>query len=369
MAELIIPLVDLRAQYHSIRKEIDNALAEAISGSDFIKGRAVTQFEESFSNYIGTRHCVGCGNGTDALELIIKSLHIGAGDEVIVPALTWIASAEAVNNAGAEPVFADIRNDDFTIDAEQIDRFITKRTKAIIAVHLYGCPCDMDLIRKKAEKYGLFVIEDCAQAHGAEFKGKKVGTFGIAAAFSFFPSKNLGAFGDAGAVVTDSDELADKVRSLANHGQLHVRHYHRVIGRNSRLDTIQAAVLNVKLKYLDDWNDKRIAASDYYRSGLGSAASVIVPPAVQNRKHVYHIFSILSSGRDGLIERLKSNGIASGIHYPTPLPFLEAYRYKQHSPDDFPVASRIANEVLSVPIYPEITVSQLVRVCEAITGR
>ena len=261
----IIPLVDLRAQYLGIKEEIDRAINDCIVESNFIKGKKVTEFENAFSQYLGADYCVGCGNGTDALELILKSLNIGSGDEVIVPALTWIATAEAVNNVGAEPVFVDITTDTCIIDAGKIEEKVTKRTKAIIPVHLYGCPADMNQISRIGKKFRLFIVEDCAQAHGAEYFGKKVGTFGIASAFSFFPSKNLGAFGDGGAIVTNNQELANTVRKISNHGQLKTRHSHSIIGRNSRLDSIQASILNVKLPYLDKWNKNRIKASKYYQ--------------------------------------------------------------------------------------------------------
>ena len=359
-----IPLVDLRAQYLGIKEEIDGAINDCIAEGTFVKGQIVTEFENAFSKFLGIDWCVGCGNGTDALELILKSLNIGSGDEVIVPALTWIATAEAVNNVGAEPVFVDIKTDTYTLDAGKIENKITKRTKAIIPVHLYGCPADMNEITAIGRKYNLFIVEDCAQAHGAEYYGKKVGTFGIASAFSFFPSKNLGAFGDGGAVVTDNQELADTVRKISNHGQLKTRHSHSIIGRNSRLDTIQASILRVKLNHLNQWNNNRINAARFYKSKLKDIDALILPLVQNNKMHVYHLFVIRSKQRNELIEALSKNGIASGIHYPTPLPFLEAYNYKQHKPGDFPIATGISGEILSLPMYPEITTSQIDTICE-----
>lgn len=361
-----IPLVDLKAQYLSIKEEIDQAILKCLNDTNFIKGKAVSDFEHNFAEYIGVKHCIGCGNGTDALELILRALKIGSGDEVIVPALSWIATAEAVNNVGAEPVFVDIKPDDYTIDANEIVKAINSKTKAIIPVHLYGCPCDMDHIMEIAEKNRLFVIEDCAQAHGAEFMGKKIGSFGIASAFSFFPSKNLGAFGDSGAVITNDTTIADSVRMLTNHGQLKERHNHQIIGRNSRMDTIQATVLNIKIKYLDSWNQKRIDASKYYTDLLMEKCSVKLSEISAVKKHVYHIFSIRSENRDELMKKLTDSGISTGIHYPKPLPFLEAYKYKKHDQDDFPVASEITQEILSLPIYPEIEVSQIKKICSEI---
>ncbi len=361
-----IALVDLKVQYLELKDEIDQAISDCILGDNFIKGRIVTLFEKAFAKYLGTEYCIGCGNGTDALELILKSLHIGPGDEVIVPAFTWIATAEAVNNVGAEPVFADIDISDLTIDAKKIESKITKKTKAIIPVHLYGNPAEMDTITGIAKQHNLFVIEDCAQAHGAEYSGKKIGTFGIAASFSFFPSKNLGAFGDAGAVVTNNEELANSVRRISNHGQLATRHSHAIIGRNSRLDSIQAAILNVKLPHLDKWNDNRILASAYYRSKLRGIAELTLPNIKEDRKQVFHLFAVRTNRREELIDALTSDGIGSGIHYPVPLPFLEAYKYKHHKAGDFPVSEKVSGEILSLPMYPEIAKIQIDRICGSI---
>jgi len=361
-----IPLVDLKAQYVSIKTEIDNAINDCLSESNFIKGSAVGEFENDFARYLGADYCIGCGNGTDALEIILRSLNIGRGDEVLVPSLTWIATAEAVNNVGAEPVFVDINKDNFTIDAAKIEEKITSRSKAIIPVHLYGCPADMDEIIAIAGNKGLNVIEDCAQAHGAEYHGRKVGTFGIASAFSFFPSKNLGAFGDGGAVVTNNKLVTEKARMISNHGQLHTRHSHSLIGRNSRLDTIQASILKVKLKHLDIWNAKRIAASHYYKSKLTGNSNIMLPEYKQDRVHVFHLFVIKSPYRDVLTDAFDKKNISYGIHYPKALPFIEAYSYKNHKPEDFPESARVTNEIISLPLYPEITHIQIDSVCDLI---
>lgn len=361
-----IPLVDLKAQYLSIKEEIDDAITKCLNEGSFIKGKIVNDFEQNFAHYIGVDHCIGCGNGTDAIELILNALNIGRGDEVIVPALSWIATAEAVNNVGAEPVFVDVKLSDYTIDTSKIEKLINNKTKAIIPVHLYGCPCDMDDIMSIARKHKLFVIEDCAQAHGAEFNGKKIGSFGDASAFSFFPSKNLGAFGDSGAVITNDQKIADSVRMIANHGQLQQRHNHQVIGRNSRLDTIQASILNVKLKYLDAWNLKRIEASDHYKCNLKKLTSIHLSEYSSNKKHVFHIFSIQTSDRENIISKLTTANVATGIHYPTPLPLLEAYKYKGHCEKDFPVALKITREVLTLPLYPEISKAQIDKICSEI---
>jgi dTDP-4-amino-4,6-dideoxygalactose transaminase len=360
----MIPLVDLNAQYRSIKGEIDEAIKECITNGNFIRGKVVTDFEIAFADYLGVGNCIGCGNGTDALEIILKSLNIGPGDEVIVPALTWISTAEAVNNVGAEPVFVDVNPENYTIDFNKIEESITIRTKAIIPVHLYGCPADMNEIIKIAAGNGLFVIEDCAQAHGAEYFGKKVGSFGIASVFSFFPSKNLGAFGDAGAVVTNDNDLAEKVREISNHGQLIEKHKHFRIGRNSRLDSIQASVLKVKLNYLDEWNRKRQEAAKFYISRLKANNDLILPHPEQNKEHVYHLFVIRYQQREKIIQRLNAEKISWGIHYPRALPFTDAYKYKNHREEHFSVAGRITSEILSIPIYPEITDMQLITICE-----
>jgi dTDP-4-amino-4,6-dideoxygalactose transaminase len=360
----MIPFTDLYAQYESIKDEIDSAIKECITDSNFIKGKAVADFESAFAKYIGADHCIGCGNGTDALEIILKSLNIGRGDEVIVPALTWIASAEAVNNVGAEPVFADINPKNFTIDINRFEEKITKRTRAIIPVHLYGCPADMNEILAIARQHKLFVIEDCAQAHGAEYYGRKVGTFGVAAAFSFFPSKNLGAFGDAGAIVTNNAELANSARQIANHGQLNNKHRHLVVGRNSRLDSLQASILSVKLKFLDEWNSKRRNTASSYIARLKVSAGLQVPLSEDNKKHVFHLFVIRCKNRNAMIELLNEKNIAWGIHYPKAIPFLDAYAYKQHKTFDFKFAGILTEEILSIPIYPEISEEHVNAICD-----
>ena len=360
----MIPFVDLSAQYRSIKSEIDNAIKECIDETNFIKGKAVTVFERSFADYLGVDYCIGCGNGTDALEIILSALNIGSGDEVLVPALTWISTAEAVTNVGAEPVFVDIESQTYTIDTTKIEEKITKRTKAIIPVHLYGSPADMNEIIKIAEKYRLFIIEDCAQAHGAEYFGRKVGTFGIASAFSFFPSKNLGAYGDGGAIVTKDRDLGELIRKISNHGQLNEKHKHFIIGRNSRLDSIQASILSVKLKYLDTWNNRRRDVASFYLSRLGEKAEFVLPIEEQNKKHVYHLFVIRCRLREKLIELLDEKKISWGIHYPNALPFIDPYRYKKHKPQDFINSSDIIKDIISIPIYPELTELQLNMICD-----
>jgi dTDP-4-amino-4,6-dideoxygalactose transaminase len=362
----MVPLIDLKAQYLSIKTEIDSAISEVLSKANFIKGEAVKDFERAFADYIGVKFCLGVGNGTDALEIILKALDLGKGDEVLVPALTWIATAESVNNVGAEPVFVDIDPETYTIDVNKIERKLSKKTRAIIPVHLYGCPAHMDEIISIARKYNLFVIEDCAQAHGAEYSSKKVGTFGIASAFSFFPSKNLGAYGDAGAIMTDDPVLFEKAARISNHGQWKVKHDHVIIGRNSRLDSIQAAILNVKLKHLDNWNQRRIVAATYYIKKLGLCDEIVLPVTVPGSKHVYHLFVIRTKRRDHMIELLNEKNIAWSVHYPRPLPYTAAYNYKLNPNDDYQVSRLVTNEILSLPLYPEIENQQIDLICNQI---
>jgi dTDP-4-amino-4,6-dideoxygalactose transaminase len=361
---MMIPFVDLNAQYRSIKSEIDNAIKTCIDEANFIKGKAVSDFERNFAEYLGVKFCVGCGNGTDALEIILTSLKIGSGDEVLVPALTWISTAEAVTNVGAEPVFVDINDRTYNIDHTKIEEKITKKTKAIIPVHLYGFPADMNEITVIARKYGIFVVEDCAQAHGAKYFNKKIGTFGIASAFSFFPSKNLGAYGDGGAVVTNDSNLAELVIKISNHGQFNKKHEHFMIGRNSRLDSIQASILNVKLKYLDEWNIKRREVASLYHSGLREKKEFILPLPGQDKEPVYHLFVIRCKHRDKLIELLDEKKIMWGIHYPSALPFIDPYNYKHHKPRDFINASSLTKEIISLPIYPEISKEHINIICD-----
>jgi dTDP-4-amino-4,6-dideoxygalactose transaminase len=359
-----IPFVDLKAQYKSIKNEIDNAIKECIDDTNFIRGKAVADFEHNFASYLGIETCISCGNGTDALEIILTALGIGPGDEVIVPALTWISTAEAVTNVGAEPVFADIDRHTYTIKYSDIEEKITGRTKAIIPVHLYGCPANMEEVMKIAEKSGIFVIEDCAQSHGAEFLGKKTGTFGIASAFSFFPSKNLGAFGDGGAIVTNDLELGTLIRKITNHGQLQEKHKHFIIGRNSRLDSIQASILSAKLKYLDQWNSIRREIASFYISRLQEKPEFILPFLDDDYKHVFHLFVMRCKHREKIITLLNEKKISWGIHYPNALPFMEPYAYKKHVPSDFNNAYAVIKDIISIPMYPELTEDQLNIICD-----
>ena len=351
-----VPLVDLKKQYDSIKGEIDSAISKHLETSQFIGGDAVGSFEREFAKFSGVKHCVGCANGTDAIEMLLQSLGIGNGDEVLVPAHTWIATSEAVTTVGATPKFVDCSSDFYTMDISSAE--VSSNTKAIIVVHLYGLPAEMDSIMKFAEDHDLIVIEDCAQAHGAEYKGRKVGTFGKGATFSFYPGKNLGAYGDAGAVVTDDDELADRIRALANHGQL-TKHKHIMEGRNSRLDSIQAAVLNVKLKYLDEWTERRITNADTY-DRLLTDVDVKTPVRPDYSKHVYHIYCVQIRGnnRQEVVSKMRNRGIGLGIHYPQALPFLDPYE-RTSIREDFPLVCGYQDNIISLPMYAELSKEEI----------
>lgn len=351
-----IPFVDLKTQYYSIRKEIDEAIAKVIHDSSFIGGNYLASFEKNFAAYTGAKHCIGVGNGSDALFVALKMLGIKQGDEVITVANSFIATAEMITAAGGRVVFVDCDEETYNIDIKKIERVISSRTKAIIPVHLYGQPAEMDIITILAKSHGLFVIEDAAQAHGAFYKDKSVGTWGDCACFSFFPGKNLGAYGDAGAVVTNNDELAHKIRMYANHGRIE-KYNHELEGINSRLDGLQAAILDVKLKYLNRWTDRRRAIAACYDEGLRGL--VKTQSVFQDRKHVYHLYVIRVKNRERFSEYLSSKGVSTGIHYPVPLPFLKAYRYLGHTAREFPVANMLKDDILSIPIHENMTEEQV----------
>ncbi len=357
-----ILFLDLKAQFNKIYNEIDNEITNIISNTGFIKGKAVEKFEEQFAEKLNAKYCIGVGNGTDALIIALKTLGISNGDEVITVANTFIATSEAISAVGAKVVFVDANPKTYNIDVTKIEEKITPRTKAIIAVHLYGQPADMNEIMKIAKKYGLFVIEDSAQAHLAEYKlnGKwqKVGTIGDIGTFSFYPGKNLGAYGDAGAIVTNNKELAIKARMFANHGRIS-KYNHEFEGLNSRLDGIQAAVLSVKLKHLDEWTKLRRQHAAQYIAGLSGIKDVQLPYEPPENFSVYHLFVIKTRFRDELKSFLESNGIYCGIHYPIGLPFLPAYRYLGYTTDDFPVTAVNQNQVLSLPMFPELKKEQI----------
>lgn len=359
-----ISLVDLRLQYRLLRDEIDEAMRNVVESSDFILGRDVREFEREFGEFLGIKHCIGVASGTDALLMVLKSLNIGPGDEVIVPAHTFVATAFAVSLAGARPVFADVKEDDYTIDPEQVETLISTRTRAVIPVHIYGHVADMERLLDTGLRNGLSVIEDACQAHGARFKGQRAGSFGVASAFSFYPGKNLGCFGDGGLVASNNLEIARSVQLLRNYGQIE-KYHHELIGQNSRLDTLQAAVLRVKLRRLENWNDQRRRIADLYREAL-SEVPVALPRCLPTVEHVYHLFVIRSPKRSALLSHLHSQGISGGVHYPVPLHLQKPYQKLGYKAGQLPVSERVCSEVLSLPIYPEMTESQVLAVAEAV---
>ena len=348
-----IPFVDLNAQYNSIKKEIDSAIQNVLNDTAFIKGKYVQKFEEEYAGAYGIKHVVTCANGTDAIYITLKAMGIGPGDEVITVANSWISTSETITQTGARVVFVDIDPDYYTIDPAKIEEKITEKTKAIIPVHLYGHPANMSKIMEIAKKHNLKVIEDCAQAHFAKWKGQNVGTIGNAGTFSFFPGKNLGAYGDAGCIVTNDDELAVKARMFANHGALK-KHFHEFEGINSRLDGLQAAILSVKLKYINEWTALRIQNASTFTELISDIPGIVTPVTHEDAKHVFHLYVIRCESRDELQKHLKENRVSSGIHYPTALPYLKSYGYLKHVPDDFPIAYQYSREILSLPMYPEL---------------
>ena len=353
-----VPFVDLKIQYNSLKSEIDSAVRSVIKETAFVGGKFVEEFEKVYANKYGVNHCISCANGTDAIYITLKALGIGIGDEVITVANSWISTSETISQTGAKPVFIDIEPDYFNIDTEKIEEKITKKTKAIIPVHLYGQPAKIEEIKEICEKYKLFLVEDCAQAHFAEYDGQKVGTFGMAGTFSFYPGKNLGAYGDAGAIITNNDDFAIKARMFASHGALQ-KHQHEMEGINSRMDGIQAAILNVKLKYIDDWNSARHNHALRYNELLSALSEIKTPKIRESSFHIFHLFVIRTNKRDKLANYLKSKKISMGIHYPTALPFLPAYKYLGHKSSDFPVAHQYQHEILSLPMYPELSTDQI----------
>lgn len=361
---MTVPFVDLISQYKDICGEVIPAVEKVMSNAQFILGEEVDVFEKTFAGYCGADHCVGVSSGTEALHLALRALNIGPGDEVITPANTFVATAFAISYVGATPVFVDVKSSDYNIDVDLVERSISKRTKAIMPVHLYGHPADMDAILFLAQKYNLKVVEDACQAHGAEYKGRRTGPIGDVGCFSFYPGKNLGAYGDGGAIVTNEPELADTIRLLRNYGQ-RVKNVHEMLGYNSRLDTLQAAILLVKLGHLDDWNEKRRTAARIYGKLL-SGCNIILPSENGNVRHVYHLYVIQHEQRDELLEHLKQKGIFCGIHYPIPLNQQEPYLYSKTFPYGVPIATDVSKKILSLPLFPEITEDQIHRVVEGI---
>lgn len=353
-----IPFLDLKPQYKIIKKDMNTALAKTMQRGDFILGKEVLEFEKQFARFHQRKFCVGLNSGTDALFLGLLSLGIGPGDEVIVPVFTFIATALAVTYTGAKPVFVDIDEKTYNIDVNKIEERITKRTKAIIPVHLYGQPADMNSIITLAKKYNLKIIEDAAQAHGAKYevtrnKWQVVASFGDIGCFSFYPTKNLGAFGDGGAVVTDNEEAYKKLLMLRDCGRIS-RYEHAVIGYNSRLDTMQAAILRVKLKRLEKWNQMRRKNAKRYTELLQEVKGVIIPFEADYAYHVYHIYAVRVKNRDRIVEQLKKKGVGVLIHYPIPIHLQKVYSTLGYKKGDFPIAEKIAAEIISLPMYPHL---------------
>jgi dTDP-4-amino-4,6-dideoxygalactose transaminase len=363
----MIPFVDLQAQYTSIKREIDAAIGRVLDSGAFVMGREVAAFEAAFAEYVGARYCIAVSNGTAALQLALTACGVGAGDEVLVPASTFFATAEAVSNACATPRFVDVDPVSYTIDTARIADAITDATRAIIPVHLYGQAADLDPILELAATHNLIVIEDAAQAHGSLYKGRHVGTLGRAGCFSFYPAKNLGAVGEGGAVVTDDAEVARRLRQLRDHGSER-KYRHEIIGYNFRLEEIQGAVLAVKLCHLDRWNALRREHAARYNELLAGAGGLVLPRELPYARHVYHLYVVQAEERDRLRKVLEEAGVQTGIHYPIPVHLQPAFASLRYRGGDFPEAERQARHVLSLPIFPELTEDQIKRVVEAVSG-
>jgi dTDP-4-amino-4,6-dideoxygalactose transaminase len=367
---MIIPFMELSDSYDLIYDEVMEKIKKLIDNTRFIGGEEITKFEEEFADYCNVKNTVACGNGTDAIMIALKALGVGPGDTVITVPHTFIATAEAITAVGAEVDFVDIDEETYTMSSRKLEEYIVnnkdgKNIKAIIPVHLYGQMAEMPEIMKIADKYDLKVIEDSAQAHGAQINGKGPGEYGDFATFSFYPGKNLGAFGDAGALVTNDNELARKAKMLSNHGRYNEKYTHQIEGYNSRMDSIQAAVLRIKLKYLDQWTDMRIENAERYDELLKDK-DIIIPFVRDNSKNVYHLYVVRVNNRDELKSKLKDNDISAGIHYPIPLHLQPAYDYLDYEKGDFPVSEKVSDEILSLPMWPEIREGQIETVIENI---
>lgn len=358
-----VQFVDFSEQYEIIKDEIDVGLKRVFKAGNFILGKEEKDFESEFARYCEAKFAVGVNSGTDALYLAIAACDIKEGDEVILPTFTFIATALCVSYAGAKPVFVDIEPQTYNIDPKSLEKAITKKTKAIIPVHIYGQAANMDEIRKIAKAHNLKVIEDAAQAHGARYKGKRIGSLGDVACFSFYPTKGLGAFGDGGMIVTSDDKIYEKCLMLRDYGR-QGRYEHKIKGYNSRLDTVQAVVLSAKLKHLDRWNGMRAKKAEEYRAALQGVKGVSTPAAKPDRFHVYQTYAVRLKNRDEVCEGLREKGVSVLIHYPIPLHLQEAYRELGHQRGDFPVSETVASEILSLPMFPHITKKQINYVCK-----
>jgi len=349
----MIQFVDLKQQYLSIKAETLSAVVDTLNSGAYILGQRVKNFEEQFANYNGSKYCVSVASGTEAIQIALLACGIKAGDEVITVPNTAVPTVAAIEAAGAEPVFVDINPGTYLIDTEQIKAKITRHTKAVIPVHLYGQACDMDAVMAVAKKHGLKVIEDCAQSAGASYKGKKTGTIGDAGCFSFYPTKNLGAYGDAGAVLTNNKDIAEKAFMIRTYGESK-KYFNDIKGINSRLDEIQAAVLSVKLKYLDKWNELRKQKANLYIKLLDGTKGIILPREAKDNEHVFHLFVVRVKDREVLAARLKEGEVLTAVHYPIPIHFQKAYKDLGYDKGDFPAAEKACSEILSLPMYPEI---------------
>ena len=358
-----VPFVDLKTQYQNIKEEVISEISQALDGMQLFLGKNVQGLESEFAEYCDTEFAIGVGSGTDALHVALRACGIGRGDEVITVANTFIATAEAIILAGANPVFVDIDADTFTIDVSQIESAITSNTKAIIPVHLYGHPADMDPIIELANKYNLKVIEDACQAHGAEYNGRRTGSLGDIGCFSFYFSKNLGAYGEAGMITTSNPEIARMCRMIRDHGQS-IKYHHSTFGFNGRLDEIQAAVLRIKLPYLEGWTENRRSLARAYNEGLSK--SLLCPKEMPWAKHVYHLYVIRTPERDQLKEWLESRGIAAGMHYPIPIHLQEAWQGYSNGNISLPVTEKVVGEILSLPMFPELAFEDIDNICNSI---
>ena len=389
-----IPLIDLKAQYKSISEDLDRVTKEVLSSAGYIMGKNVTEFEKEFAEYIGVKHAISVGNGTDALVIALKSLGIGAGDEVITTPFTFFATAETISAVGAVPVFVDVEKDTFNIDSSKIEEKITEKTKAIVPVHIFGQSAKMDEINAIAEKHNLKVIEDACQAIGGKYKGRNIGTLGDVACFSFFPTKNLGCAGDGGIIVTDNDDVATIARALRTHGSGEngqkaynllnnineeidtvqnaddtvynpLKYYNYLIGYNTRLDAIQAAILRVKLPYIDEWNAKRREIAKIYDESLKDT-DLVTPFVDEDNVPVYHMYILQSEEREAILGKLKENGVATGVYYPVPLHLQKVYKNLGYKEGDMPVAEYLSHRTFAIPVYPELTKEQVDYVIDSI---
>jgi dTDP-4-amino-4,6-dideoxygalactose transaminase len=362
-----IPYLDLRAQHAPLRRELQRAIDAVFEHSAFAGGPFVQRFEEAFAEYCGCRHAIGVGNGTDALWLALQAVGVGPGDEVITVPNSFFATTEAISICGARPVFVDVDQITLTLDPKGLKAAITPRTKAIVPVHLFGQPADMNTINRIAKRHGISVIEDAAQAHAADYRGRRAGSLARAGCFSFYPGKNLGAAGEAGAITTDDDELAARMRMLRDHGQA-TKHDHQLVGWNARMDGVQAAVLEIKLRHLDRWTMDRRERAYAYHELLSRIAGVRPPFQADYARHVYHVYGIRCDGRDDLMQHLSDQGIGCAIHYPRPIHLQPAYRDLGYQAGDFPVAENAAQRLLSLPLYPELSMDRLRRIADTVAA-